>query len=619
MLTGYQGTDLDQKIQAHDHVPDFQVLLFSRWADSDSDIIRGVYRQTPVDLTTYVLSGSVSLDMQSDAGSLNLTVSLERFPIGIFYNCIVQLKEGDARIPQDEWPTTFTGWHTGQPSASEEIQDKITTPSESKTERGNERTVSIDFISRDAQYTEQELTSDGVWMPNQTPNPDPNNYSFRDNYDDLGNIAKEFATNAEWGMGLESDEVLIGPLPYRIEKQLQIVQQSGMEALKVIGEVLHLVPQFNGEGKLRYVSRRIDTPVVRSYSGMQISSIPLGSGAFDSLNAVKAIGLDKDISDVVKAEQRLFAVQATFGFFDPEMTFSGKWGGDEQESYRVKVGEVVDARGKTVTSPTIKNFLEEGFIPTVSPPEFTKKTEFKYAIKVENDTALTVAALAAFFAGYLGLINLKTNEQNEQAIKEDVWKSLLAVHTHGPPPSAPAGGLTAPPTETPSTATVTALDLAAQALLLGGMFVLQQIGNYEFEVHGVPFETVYKELRVDAVLEHFGSQIPGTSVFRQWEKREKEVKNYIFSSKSDSVVPEIIPTHPEVVNPGLRTFAQRELSILLTEQSSRDLTMKRDILLEPGDVFEDSETGFKYKVKSVSRELARGTEPMMSVSVYRVA
>jgi len=617
MLSTYQGTDLDLKVQAHDHVPDFQILLFSRWQDSDSDIVRGSYKQTPVDITPYVTNGSVTLDMKSDASSLDLTVSLEKVSLGMFYNCIVQLKEGDARIPQTEWPTTFTGWHVGQPSATEDLQNAVTTPSTGRSERGVERKVDINFISRDAQYTEWELTSDGVWFPNQLPNPDER-YQYRNNYDDIGQIAKEFATDAEWGMGLENDEVLIGPLPYRIEKQLQFVQVNPLKALQTLGEMLHLVPQFNGEGKLRYISRRLNDPVARSLSGIQIANLPQTSGAFDAVNCVRAIGLDKDLTDVVKKEQRLFAVKGTFGFFDPSTEFEGAWGGDEQDSYRVKIGSVTDAEGRTVISPKIENFREEGFITAVYPPKFYRQTEYKYGITVENDTALVVAALAAFFAGYIGLLDAKNATQNDAMIQIKAWQTLLSAHVHGgigtpPTPIVP------PPSSDTEWSTSTALDFAAQGLLLGAMTVLQMIGNYEFEVHGVPFETVYKELRVDAMLEHFGSQIPGTEPFRQWERRDVEIKNYIFSTEDDSVVPAIAPTHPEVTNPGLRTFAQRELAIRLAEQAVRNSEMKRDILLEPGDVIQDDDTGFKYKIKSLSREITRGTEPIMSASLYRIA
>jgi len=593
MLTSYLATALDQRIRASDHCPDFRAVIYSRLSDTDSDIVRGTAMQTPLDITSRVRSASLNLDMQSDSSSLSIALVLNGLHPALFYNCIIKIYEGDTKVPEDQWVCTFTGWSVQTPTASEEIIPGAAGVIPGKTERGNERTTQVTFTSRDQQYVDWEITTEGVWLPNSANNPD-SVYAFRDGYDDVGSIAREIATDTAWGMGLEGDEVLIGVEPYRIEKQLQVVQTSPLEAIGMLGQVLHLSPWFNGEGKLKFISRRIDSPVSREVSGIEVVSISQNSGAYDTINAVTVLGLDKNLSEIPKPKQKLSTYQGTFGFFDSRMDFRETWGGDGNESYRVKVGTVVDGNGVTVQSPTFENFTVDGFIQgLISDPFFEAVSETKYHASIENDVFLSVALLLGFFSAYGGAVYTAA-----------LYKTYLETGT-------PGGQATANPGNASK-------DLASSAILISALWVLQQIGNFSFEIHGVPYETVYKELRADAVISNFNSLVPGTGPFREWERRTEEIKNTILSSLEDSIVPAITPTHPEITNPGCRTFARNELVIRLAEQAERTIKLRRDILLEPGDIIQDSDTGFKYKVKSISRELFRENEASMTLTVYRV-
>lgn len=579
MLTSLLGTALDNKMLATDQTPSYQILLWSRWQDTDSDIILGAAKQTPIDLTDHFISGSLTQDLDSSS-SLAVVISMEKLNINIFSNCIIQLREGAEGVDPATWPTTFTGWRLGQPGSTESAITGNPTPEEGGGPRGEGRTVQLNFVSRENQFTDFEITSDGVWLPNarnQTEFP----FVFRDDFDDIGKIAQEVAINADWGMGLQAAEVLVPKLPYRIEKQLQFVQIPAWEALKQLLQVLHRVPDVNGEGKLVERDRSISKPTARSYTAALLTAIAQPDASFKQLNAVIAKGLAKEITEVLKKDQKLTSINGTFGYFDPEMDFSDTWGQDRQETWRVKVGAaVVDGDGRTVESPRIKNFIEEGFIPTVSPPTFATATEFGYRVEIENDTALIIALLAALIAGYVG--------------------AMVAVIVLTPTSTTPG---------TPTTINVGAVaaQVAAALLLVGGIFVLQAIGNFSFEIWGVPFETVYEEIRVDAILEHFGAVLSGAP-FREWERKDVEITNYILSTEDDSAVPANLPHEPAVTNPGVRTFAKRELAIRLAEQAKRQIRSVRDILLEPADIILDERTGFRYFIKSISRNIGRGEE-----------
>lgn len=590
MLTNLIGTKLDQRTQSLHQKPAYQILLFSRWLDTDSDIVRGTYTQTPMDVTEQVQSVSLNLDMETDASSASITFAINKLPLGIFYNCIIQIREGDEFVDIANWPTTFTGWRIGQPGSTETLKPFAATPAQGQGPRGEIRNVTVTFVSRERQFADFEITSDGVWLPNNKSNPAPN--SPRNNYDDVGLIAKEICTDPNWGMGLQPDEVQIGPLPYRIEKQLQFVQIAVWDALMQLLQVLHRVPGVNGEGRIVVRDRNITKAAVRQYRSTHIMSISQPDAAYTNLNAIIAKGLAKDLTEVIKGDQKLVSINGTFGFFDPHMQFESNWGNDEQQTYRVKVGNgVTDGNGKSVDTPRIRKFNTDGFITSVFPPDLTDVSEFHYKVEIENDTLLVIGLLAAVFAGYVGAT---------------VAASFLTPFETG----TPGARTTVDPLQI-------VLQTAASLLLLGGLFVLQQIANFEFEIWGVPFETVYEELRHDAILAQF-SQISGGQPFREWERKDIEIKNYIFSTLADSPVP-ASGTEPAVTNPGLQTFAVRELAIQLAQQGSREVQMVRDILLEPADIIEDQDSGFRYFIKSITRELIRGESPStQQATVFRV-
>jgi len=51
----------------------------------------------------------------------------------------------------------------------------------------------------------------------------------------------------------------------------------------------------------------------------------------------------------------------------------------------------------------------------------------------------------------------------------------------------------------------------------------------------------------------------------------------------------------------------------------RNIEMVRDLLLEPADIIKDENTGFRYFVKSITREIQRGESPTtQTIEAFRV-
>lgn len=575
MLTEFSN-DIDP-LQAEPRLtPRYRVVLYSRWIDTDSAILTGTHVQQEIDITNCVISGTLNLAAGADASSLSLSISLEDQQTGkyltpdLFSNCVVQLFEGFAPLPSESWVPTFTGFHIGQPRSSEANTQDARTTSTSVGKRGAARRVEITFTSRGSVYRDRRISTPGVWIPiGANKNPDQT-FAYRDSYDDIGRIAREVATES-WGMGLDAAEVLIGKLPYRIEKQLQIVDTSVLEALTTLLQPLHLKPIFDGRGRLKTYSEDASKTPVREYARAQVTEMPQPASGSAPTNAVRLVGLDSELTEVVYADQRLLEIHGTFGFFDSELIFKGTWGADDNESFRIKLGVVPDGNGVTRSSPRIVDFEQEGFIiEPVYPPVFDTLTEYRYVIAVRNDVFLVAAAIAALIGGYTALVILTT--------------------------TAPeiSGGVI----DTPNPAAISA-ELLSSALLVAGLTVLQQIGNFRFEVWGVPFETVYAELPGEHLVSNFAAfdSITGFSL-RDYERKQEEWENHIFSSIADR------STDDGVVNIGVQRWLSEQLAFEVAKSARRQLQTVIDILLEPGDAVQfDNQVLF---VETISRTLERG-------------
>lgn len=583
MIQDQVGSELDLRQLDATSMPAYRVVLFSRWLDSDSDIVNGTTRQTPIDITRDVEDYTLTLAGARDASTFSARISLQRLPPDLFFNCIVQLQEGVEEVDPLNWPITFTGIHQGQPQATEAVTQDQRPESTSVGPRGQARRLTITFASRSVVYRNQRLTSPGLWLPVGPKKNDDLQFQFRDAYDDVGSIAREVATSS-WGMGLTGGEVLLGQLAFRIENQLQIFDEDLLTAMTQLLQPLHLKPVFNGRGQLTAFSEDVNKATVRNYDRTRTISIPMQQRNQAPTNSVKVVGLDSEITEIIHADQVLKRIQGTFGYFDGEMTFKGTWGDDETESFRVKVGTVFDGDGVLVESARIVNFEQEGLIiEPISAPRFTILTEFEWEVEIKNDAALIALLIASFLAGYVALAQLTT---------------LLAEIDGG------AGG------DIPNPAAIAA-EIASAALLFGAITVLQQIGNFSFEIHGVPFETVYKELPVEANLGHFAAfDATGATIAREYERKAEEFENHLFSSIADRT------TDNGVVNVGLERWAREQLAVEVARAAPRTVVVPRDILLEPGDAIEVD--NMVVQVETIQRDGGRAQNPRMTLTGYQI-
>lgn len=585
MLTAYVGSDFDLKQFAPDCAPAWRAVLLSRWIDDDSSFVLGNHLQTPKDITDCVINGSLTLNSNGDASSLTLTIWVdEKNPVDLYMNCAVQLFEGLENEASAGWPQTFFGFHVGQPTSSEANTQDGRTTSTSVGPHGERRQVTVNFVSREKIYANANVISPGVWIPRGTnPNPDAE-YSFRDAYDDIGSIVREVAT-ADWGMNLNGAEVDIGAIPYRIQKQLQIVGTDVMEAIRVLLEPQLLVPRFRGDGHLTSWAMDTNKAPSRSYDRSFVVALQQGQTDDDVVNSVKITGLDSEISEILYADQRLLAFNGTFGYFDSRIVFRGTWSDDEKRTFRVKVGTVTDPNGKTVVSPRIDNFEQRGFIiEPVNAPAFVSVDEFGYVIEITNDVFLVVAGIVALIAGYSALAILTTTSAELDG---------------------GGGGLDFP------NPVAIAAEVVGAALLLGGITVLQQIGNFNFEVYGVPFETVYREIEETAHLSAFAAfDNTGIGAIRAYERNAQTFENHIMSKSADVV------TDDGTVNKGIVTWAQERLAFEVSRSASRTLRTLRDIFLEPGDAVQFD--GQIIHVESITRQLQRPGPPVQTVSGFQI-
>lgn len=585
MISSYVGTSLDRRQFAGTCKPAARVTLYSRNLDSDSDIVNGTQKGVAMDITAYVESGELLLSAETRASTLTLEVVLGgRLSLGMFFNAVVTLHEGYLEEDPTSWPQTFWGYHVGAPQSTETATGSLVSDADSYTRRGQARKATITFVSRAKNFSTVEITSPGVWLPRgPNKNPDPL-YSHRDAFDDLGSIVRDIATS-EWGMGLRGGEVNIGKLPYRIEKQLQVVQDNVLDAIATVLEPLHLVPTFDGRGALTYYSLDPRKTPVRTYDRTFVVEMPQPARSQAVTNAVEMSGLASQTSRILHADQRLLEVRGTFGFFDSSVTTRGTWGDDETESFRVVVGAVTDPNGKSVMSPRFENVELSGFIiEPISGPDFDYVDEYRYVITIRNNVFLVVGALALLIAGYLG--------------------AVLAT-TLFPEVSAPPGS---PDVVNPG---AIAAEIAASALLIAGITVLQQIGNFRFEVHGVPFEEVYRELTHQEMLAYFAAfDATGGTVQRCWERRLEKYENHILSSYEDRLLDD------GTTNVGIISWAKQQLAIEVAKGAPRSLRTARDILLEPGDVVAVGNQAIF--VQTVSRRIRRGSDEPQTLSGYQI-
>lgn len=542
------GTDLDQIAQSIKKIPSFRVLLFDPYADDMSDVVLNRYEQVPLDITPYVSSVSIKESHEVDANQASLTVMSDRLDYRLFMYSWVKIYEGDQRVDQGQWPCVFFGVFKGQPSR--------------KNIRGEQSAFQHTAYDRSIYFRNKNVTSERVWNPEDT---DAN----------LGEICVEIATNEDWGMGLDRQEVLFGKffrsqttgtgtglgtvyggVEWRVNKKLQIADIPVMEALSNIMQVARLTPGFNGEGKLIARPLDLDRPPIRIYEDEHlIRSVDIPQNTMDLPTSVQVTGLDYRVTRVDYPYQRLMKVgPVTIGMFDSTITTKQAYSEDNEF--------------RAVPDSSAKNIVIQGSLLTTI---FSFDSYYSVGVTVIDDFSCEIDI---FFMGAVVAVVMVT-----AGLLTYIAMRLAADELGSSGPFFAFLGF--------------ALDIAATILLLLVMETMRSIGTIEFEVWGTPFEYVYREIQAKAILSDTKLQ----------EDQPTEIRNLILGTLDD-----------------VEELAQDELRRRVAMTANRTVIIASDPLIEPNDIIQLEEEGetARYFVLEVSKKFDRSSsEPVYDVTVFR--
>ena len=521
---------------------------------------------SPVTLSQ-VIAGTVSetLDISNLVRDLQITAQSISFiiedPSGQFdpeqgsnrnllrENQVIRIVEGDAGVDEADWAFVFTGhvrgqvgWHLDRTNRFKQV-----------------RVQALDRMSTKA-FNRMPVTT--------------RNYTEGD---DLGEIAYDIAKNL---MCLDDDEIGFDhKWGYATcHRFLQIVEVPAMEALRKIGEVVGYVPYFDGQGRLNFYQKyanpaegfdiqgRLDIP----WDKIKSVEIP-ATGPRDYINKVRVIGLDCRMSMIVGEYQSLFTgtVTSRTALFSkyPDVKFS------EDNTAKALTGFGFFGIPEWLRELGIINFVldlffgSEGMLTAIFEnfDETCKFTAGEQWIKFGIG-----ALLPSFFVTKSAfsdvIIPFNTSEEyhpkgfhgGEIVVKNKSWQIglailmidglVLAAAKPDQAPQAPAGIL---PTIPEGRVTMAAGALASN------LITMMSIGSGSYDIWGMPFDFVYREIEFVAVA-------PGVEF---WNENELEIDNDIVDSCAAA-----------------EALAIRELMYQQQVSSPRNITMVHNLHIEQGDV-----------------------------------
>lgn len=318
--------DLDRiQVSPTGRRPDFKVEIFD--VRSTSDTINDVVRGNALDATTGprdFTADVVGVSIEEVAGDFvdsgvvsQRVVLVVADPNGVFdpFNVIadpsgdgrwmrrgnvVRIREGDARVPEEDWPLTFTGILQGQ-AGQLRSRDVQTSPGE----------IAMEAVDRSAGFLKYPNTSRSFDIGT----------TFQDMGDDL----------AQSDMGLDADEVDFSG--WGLSATLLPVQMVEEPPLVSIAKLMFpsgFMPIFDGSGVLTQTQALVTSPPVdRDYEDDGIflaASQPMGE--VSPANSVEIIGLDGNLSKVEQPRQTVGEVSLTTGYFTQNETVKVYWSED---------------------------------------------------------------------------------------------------------------------------------------------------------------------------------------------------------------------------------------------------------------------------------------------------
>lgn len=522
--------------------PDFQVLVWNPNVVTINQLASGAITQPPIDITAFVesidYSENIGFENGDDPSVPQATFNLRRVPNAgiqlrrglIEDGVIVQVREGDRRIRKDEWIPIFTGTFRGRPG------DDPGTPA-----TGSEG-MQVTAYGREERYLNHIVTTEAFELkPDATPPVTEI---------DLGEIAVAIAQKH---LGLGQDEILFGSQGV-VTKHLtnQIVDTPALEALYQCLFPAGKKPKFDSQGRLVAVDVDLDKPPARIYTGGDylIESKVATPNDVEVNNSVILRGLSHKLARIVQPSQLLVEFEVVTGFFDAEFEEDEYYSDDHSQR-----AQDTYLQTKTKIKWSDASWVEvDEFHGHVS-----IDTHFLRNVRIIIFTlwlAVQIAVAAIDFIFQLGVIGIIVNIV--------AGPELAALRI--------------------------ALQLASLATMALLLWAMNFIGRGRYQVHGKPFEYVYREL----VSQH---ELVG---LLPEEIRRLELRNDFISDMD-----------------ALDAACEKRLRRELLKNQIYTLVVLSDPLLEVDDIVETA-NGDRYYVVTVERTIARGAKPTMTLTCWKI-
>ena len=370
---------------------------------------------------------------------------------------------------------------------------------------------------------------------------------------DLGEMA---VTIAQKYMGLGQNEILMGNQGFTSKHITnQIVEHPALQALWELLFPVGKKPKFDSLGRLVAVDVNLNKAAARIYTDGDtlITSKLINPNDVEVANSVVIKGLDYILSKVIQEQQLLTEFEITTGFFDEN--YDERIYYSQDHSQRAENTFLVDRHG-------IK----------WSDAEWGATDEFSGHCSIDTHY-LANARLIIFLTYLVTQISVSVFDFLIQTYGTSVANYVIT------PPGITVAGLRE---------VLYVLSVVALAALLWAM---QFVGRGKYEVHGHPFEYVYKEL----VSRH---QLTG---LKPEEVREAEFRNDFIS---DMV--------------SLDLVAEERLRRELVKNQLFTITLLDDPLLEVDDVIETA-NGDRFYIVSIKKEIKREGNPVMILTCWQIA
>jgi len=421
-----------------------KVELFDR-SDSLYKIVLGNYLQVPKDITQYLLEASVTENAESGA-SANFTFVYNSniSPWSFCDNAIIKIQESDRRIlneiGKDIWFTTFLGVCIGQPGFN-------------SFDRNESKKITVTAIDRSFFYNQKNLSSENF-----------------DKGEDFGDIGVEIATNDEYGMSLEREEVDFGKQNTIVNHEFfSIKETTFFEGLNNLFFILDKICQFSTEGKLVLRDTDINKTPSRIYQNFDcIKNIKWSNENVNAYNQIRIVGLANQITKQTYPRQIIADVSGSIGFY--------------MKKY-AKIIYYSDDRSHRGESPQIEEFKINGWLETIARGDAEVVINDDFSCNLKIKTPYNSWVFIAFFAGYIAFFIISAID----------FLGLGKI-----------------------------AQLAAAIWLCAGLSVMQQMGVFDCSISVIPYQMLYKEI----------IGIATWSNFEDYEVRELEIKNHLVDTQT---------------------------------------------------------------------------------------